>query len=112
MGDSRDSEHGPGDEPTADEQTADEQTMVRTQIVIDDASFFLAQGQDLLDLQERIEDAVRSGGRFENFVVVGNREIRVLLTARSRVVLSVETVQYDPRDTGDAGVPYGDFYDQ
>ncbi|MDR6689144.1 hypothetical protein J2X55_000043 [Microbacterium sp. 1154] len=90
---------------------SDSETMVRTQISVDGSTFFLSQGQDLAGLQKRIEEAVRSGGRFESFVVVGNRVMSVLFTARSRVVVSVETVQYDPRDTGDAGDPYGGFLD-
>ncbi|MDQ1085232.1 MULTISPECIES: hypothetical protein [Microbacterium] len=90
---------------------SDTQTMVRTQIIIDDHGYFLAQGQDLVALEKRIEDAVRGGGRFERFIVVGNREMSVLFTATSRVCFSVETVQYDPRDTGDAAEPFGGFFD-
>jgi hypothetical protein len=86
--------------------------MVRTQIAIDEHSYYLAQGQDLHALERRIEDAVHTGGRFEHFVVVGNREMRVLFTPRTRVAFSVETVQYDPRDTGDAEEPYGGFFDE
>lgn len=88
------------------------QTMVRTQIAIDDHAFFLAQGQDVDGLQARIEDAVRAGGRFERFVVVGNRQMSVLFTPMSRVAFSVETVQYDPRDTGDSDEPLGGFFDE
>jgi len=91
---------------------SDSQTMVRTQIAIDDHAYYLAQGQDLSGLQTRIEDAVRSGARFERFVVVGNREMSVLFTPTTRVVFSVETVQYDARDTGDADLPYGGFFDE
>lgn len=90
---------------------SDFETMVRTQIAVDASSFYLAQGQDADELRGRIEEAVRSGGRFENFVVVGNRQMSVLFTPHSRVVFSVETVQYDPRDTGDADEPFGDFFD-
>ena len=89
----------------------DGQTMVRTQIAIDEASFFLAQGQDLTELRSRIEQAVQEGGRFVSFVVVGNREVSALLTPHSRVALSVETVPHDPRDTGDADDPYDGFFD-
>ncbi|KEP75630.1 lipoprotein [Microbacterium sp. SUBG005] len=88
------------------------ETMVRTQIVIDDASFYLAQGQDLHDLERRIEAAVHTGGRFERFVVVGNREMCVLFTPHTRVAMAVETVLFDPRDTGDPGVPFGGFFDE
>nr|WP_307327244.1 hypothetical protein [Microbacterium sp. SORGH_AS_1204] len=90
---------------------SDTQTMVRTQIAIDDHAYFLAQGQDIEKLQARIEDAVRAGGRFERFVVVGNRQMSVLFTAASRVAFSIETVQYDARDTGDEDQPFGGFFD-
>ncbi|WP_235560627.1 MULTISPECIES: hypothetical protein [unclassified Microbacterium] len=96
---------------TDDVQDTDAHTMVRAQIVVDDATFSLAQGQDLADLQQRIESAVHSGGRFESFVVVGNRRMSVLCTAHTRVLFAVETVQYDPRDTGDSEDPFGGFFD-
>jgi hypothetical protein len=90
---------------------SDTQTMVRTQIAIDDSSFLLAQGQDIDELQRRIEAACEAGGRFVSFVVLGNRRVSALLTPHSRVLFSVETVQYDPRDTGDAAGPFGGFFD-
>lgn len=101
---------GMNDEQTGMTDSAS-QTMARTQIAIDDASFFLAQGQDLESLRRRIEEAVQAGGRFVSFVVIGNREVDVLFTPHSRVALSVETVQFDARDTGDADEPYGGFFD-
>ncbi|MDT0117042.1 hypothetical protein Q9R20_08550 [Microbacterium sp. PRF11] len=90
---------------------SDTQTMVRTQIAIDDSSFFLAQGQDVDELQRRIEAASEAGGRFVSFVVLGNRRVTALFTPHSRVIFSVETVQNDPRDTGDAADPFGGFFD-
>ncbi|MDF2993440.1 MAG: hypothetical protein K0S37_3954 [Microbacterium sp.] len=94
-----------------DTRDADGETMVRTQMAIDDASFSLAQGQDLDLLKRCIEEAVQAGGRFVTFIVVGNRNVSALFTAHSRVALSVETVQFDPRDTGDSGDPFGGFFD-
>jgi hypothetical protein len=55
--------------------------------------------------------ALGSAGRFIAFTVVGNRAVSVLITARSHVIISVETVQFDPRDTGDDELPYGGLYD-
>lgn len=86
------------------------ETMVRTQIAIGENSYHLAQGQDLDDLERRIEEAVHAGGRFERFVVVGDREMWVLFTPHTSVTLSVETVEFDSRDTGDADEPFGDFF--
>ncbi|MFD3443841.1 hypothetical protein ACFDTO_04495 [Microbacteriaceae bacterium 4G12] len=87
------------------------QTMVRTEVTINGRSSFLAQGQDLEDLRQRIEAAVATSGRFVSFTVVGNREVSVLISPRSKVVFTVDTVQYDPRDTGDDEDPWGGRYD-
>ena len=35
----------------------------------------------------------------------------VLVSSAAHVVFSVETVQYDPRDTGDLEEPYGGLFD-
>ncbi|WP_345750342.1 hypothetical protein [Microbacterium rhizophilus] len=90
---------------------SDLQTMIRTEVSVNGASFFLAQGQDLDALKQSIERAVAEGGRFVEFTVVGNRAVSVLVTAAAHVAFSVETVQFDPRDTGDEGTPFGGLYD-
>ena len=87
------------------------QMMVRAQAAIDDAVYLLAQGQDLERLKRRIEEGARSGGIFVEFTVVGNREVSVLVTSRTRVVFSVETVPFDERDSGDQDAPFGGFFD-
>lgn len=87
------------------------QTMVRTEVTIDGRAYFLAQGQEPEELRRRIEAAVDSPGAFVSFTVVGNREVSVLITPRSQVVFTVETVQFDARDTGDSNFPFGGFYD-
>lgn len=86
-------------------------TMVRTEVAIDGRSYYLAQGQDIEDLKRRIEESARSAAAFVTFTVVGNRAVSVLISPASQVVLSVETVQLDPRDTGDVEAPYGGFFD-
>jgi hypothetical protein len=73
--------------------------------------YLLAQGQDLESLKRRIEEGAQSGGRFVEFTVVGNREVSVLVTSRTRVVFSVETVLFDGRDSGDHAEPFGGFFD-
>ena len=90
---------------------SDVQTMVRTEVSVNGTSFFLAQGQDVDELKQRVESAAGSGGRFVDFTVVGNRSVSVLITGAAQVVFSVETVQYDDRDTGDEDRPYGGLYD-
>lgn len=85
--------------------------MVRTEVAVNGRSFYLAQGQDVDALKERIETAARANGRFVDFVVVGNRAVSVLITAGAQVTFSVETVQYDPRDNGDEDEPFGGLFD-
>jgi hypothetical protein len=89
----------------------DERTMVRTTVALGENLYLLAQGQDLGALQRSIVDAVREGGAFVDFVVVGNRAVSVLMTAHRSVVFTIETVPYDERDTGDVAEPFGGFYD-
>lgn len=86
-------------------------TMVRTQVAVDEVGFLLAEGQDILELKRRIEFAAQAGGRFVDFVVVGNRAVSVLVSASSHIVISTETVEYDARDTGDDAVPFGGVFD-
>jgi hypothetical protein len=62
-------------------------------------------------LKRAITAAVRAGGDFVDFVVVGNRLVSVFVTGRDRVVLGRETVPLDDRDTGDTDFPFGTFYD-
>ncbi len=87
------------------------ETMERSALKLNGEEFFLAQEQDLDDLQMRIEDAIAGAGRFVEFVVVGNRRVRALITPRSRVTITVSTVQFDHRDTGDLEFPYGGHFD-
>ena len=87
------------------------QTMVRTQIAVNDVDFFLAQGQDVDQIKGEIVTAAREGGRFVDFIVVGNRSVSVFVSTGTRVVISVDSVQLDHRDTGDDTAPYGGAFD-
>ncbi|MBT2484576.1 hypothetical protein J7E28_07655 [Microbacterium sp. ISL-108] len=87
------------------------QTMVRTQITVNGTEFFLAQGQEIEGIKSAIEAAAEAGGRFVSFIVVGNRSMSILVTAATQVVISVDTVQFDHRDTGDDDAPYGGTFD-
>jgi len=86
-------------------------TMTRTQVAVNDVGFLLAQGQDVEELKTRIEAAAQEGGRFVDFVVVGNRVVSVLVSLATHVVISVGTVDFDPRDTGDDTAPFGGAFD-
>ncbi|MFG6444588.1 hypothetical protein ACFXP7_04850 [Microbacterium sp. P06] len=88
------------------------QTMVRTSIAIGEANFLLAQDADLDALKQDIVTAVQAGGDFVEFVVVGNRTVSALLTGRDSIILSIETVPLDARDTGDVDAPFGTFFDE
>ena len=92
-------------------ETKETLTMVRTQLAVNDVGFFLAQGQDVPDLKRRIEFAAQAGGRFVDFVVVGNRSVSVLISSSSQIVISVETVEFDARDNGDDTVPFSGAFD-
>ena len=85
--------------------------MVRTEVLVNGASYPLAQGQDLDELRLRFEEAARDGARFVDFVVVGNRSTAVLVSPRTEIVISTQAAQFDPRDTGDDDEPYGGFFD-
>ncbi len=74
---------------------SDEETVVHTVMTVDDATFSLSPGQDVGDLERRIEAAVHDGGRFEGFSVVGDGAVRALFTAHTRVVLWDEKVPGD-----------------
>jgi hypothetical protein len=86
--------------------------MVRTSITFGEATYFLAQAPDFVNLKRDLIAAVRAGGEFVDFVVVGNRTVSVLVTGRDRVVLAMETIPFDARDTGDISRPFGTFYDE
>lgn len=101
-------EHG---EQTFDRTRPGAHTMVRTLVSVNGEDYFLAQREDVQDLMKRIEDAARTGGRFIDFVVVGNRKVHVLVSQSTRVMVSVETVEFDPRDDGDEGAPFGGLLD-
>ena len=90
---------------------SDPATMVQVTIAIGESHYLLAQGLDHGELKRRIEDAIHGGGAFVDFVAVGNRLVSAFLDGRERIVLTVETVRFDHRDTGDTDAPFGGMYD-
>lgn len=86
-------------------------TMIQTEVVFDGSRFLLAQDQDVDDLGRRIEAAAKTAGTFVDMVVVGNKAVSVLITSSTQVTISVATVAYDPRDTGDVDFPYSGYLD-
>lgn len=85
--------------------------MIQTEVVFDGSRFLLAQDQDVDDLRRRIEAAAKTAGTFVDMVVVGNKAVSVLITSSTQVTISVATVAYDPRDTGDVDFPYSGYLD-
>ena len=85
--------------------------MRRTEVIIDGVSALLAQDQDVDRLLARIEAAANGPAAFVDFVVVGNRRLRVLVGPRSQVSIATSAVQFDPRDTGDEEFPWGGHFD-
>ncbi|MFD4959413.1 hypothetical protein [Microbacterium sp. NPDC058389] len=90
---------------------SEQKTMVQTSIALGEAHYLLAQGHDPEELKQRIGAAIHSGGAFVDFVVVGNRTVSAFLDGRERIILTVETVLFDERDTGDVEAPFGGSYD-
>lgn len=90
---------------------SDAQTMVQTEVTCDGTSFLLAQDQNIADIRRQVEAAVQTPGAFVDFIVVGNHEVSVLITPRSRVSITVATVAFDSRDTGDLDYPFGGYFD-
>ncbi|MFJ2542457.1 hypothetical protein [Microbacterium sp. NPDC087589] len=90
---------------------ADQKTMIQTEIRAAGVTYPLAQDQDLDGLKRRIEEALTTAGTFVDFVVVGNRQVSLLITPHSQVAITVATVLFDARDTGDVDFPFGGHYD-
>lgn len=86
-------------------------TMVRTHVAVNDIGFVLAPGQDVDALKGEIESAARSGPRFVEFLVLGDRSVSVLMSAATQIVISVDTVPVDPRGDHDDIAPFGSAYD-
>lgn len=60
-------------------------------MTVDDDGFFLAPGEDVADLKRRIEGAVAAGGRFVEVAALDGRDISILVSGVSRIVIAVET---------------------
>ncbi|PRB17404.1 hypothetical protein [Microbacterium sp. MYb62] len=89
------------------------QTIARTRMVVDEVGFFLAPGQDVADLKHRIVEALRAGGAFVEFDVVGDDSVSILVSASTHVVISLESVDVDVGvgGTGHDAAHYGGDFD-
>ncbi|MDW4571421.1 hypothetical protein R8Z57_01365 [Microbacterium sp. M3] len=81
---------------------------------IGDDRFVLAQGHDIDDVKAATVAAMRANGDLVDLVVLGNREVSVLVSPGVAVVFTSELLdaeQKDVRDTGDVDYPYESFTD-
>jgi hypothetical protein len=75
-------------------------------------SYVLAQGHSIDSLREEMIGAIRAGGAFVDFVVLGNRRISVLVSPGLPVVFEEADVEVDERDTGNVSRPFAlDLFD-
>ena len=86
-------------------------TIVRTQVTVNDVGFVLAPGQDVDQLKGEIESAARSGPRFVEFDVVGDRTVCILVSAGTPVMITAATVAVDHGGDPDDTAPFGSAYD-
>lgn len=89
------------------------QTMMRTEVTIDGTGVFLAPGENLDALKQRFEEAAGTAGTFVDFTAVGGRQMSVLISSTSRIVISVARMHSERggRDYGDDSLPMLDVYD-
>ena len=83
--------------------------MRRDTVRIGDDRFVLAQGHDIDDVKAATVAAMRANGDLVDLVVLGNREVSVLVSPGVAVVFTSEIVdaeQQDVRDTGDVAFPF------
>lgn len=72
-----------------------QQTVERARATVDGEGFYLAPDVDVEALKERIEDAVRAGGRFVEVAALDGREVSILVSAVSRIVIAVDAMPTD-----------------
>lgn len=75
-----------------------ERSVHRVLVDIDGSTYVLAPADDLDVLCDRIEAAATSAGAFVRFATADEREVRVLITPRSRVTITEEDVVLDADD--------------
>ncbi|QHC68210.1 hypothetical protein GSU68_17620 [Rathayibacter sp. VKM Ac-2759] len=83
--------------------------MMRTTVTIEGKSYALSQGEDVAALKEASTRAAQAGGGLVEFVVVGNRQVSVLVSPGVPVIFEDVEVPDDDRDTGDVHEPWDDI---
>jgi hypothetical protein len=80
--------------------------MQRTTLTIAEKSYELAQGGRIEPLKSALEEAVRSGGKFVDVVVVGNVAVSILASPGIPILLTTREVSEDSRDNGNVDEPF------
>lgn len=75
-----------------------ERTVEQTHVSIDGSNFVLSPSQDVDELCERLEAAAATAGSIVRFATIDGRQVRALITPRSRVLITDESVTYDSDD--------------
>ncbi|MCK6068219.1 MULTISPECIES: hypothetical protein [Microbacterium] len=88
--------------------------MRRDTVIIGDNRFVLAQGHDIEAVKAATVAALRANGDLVDLVVLGNREVSVLVSPGLAVVFTSEVIgtdAEDSRDTGDLHAPFASLSD-
>ncbi|SMH48588.1 hypothetical protein SAMN06295885_3072 [Rathayibacter oskolensis] len=83
--------------------------MMRTTVTIEGRTYGLSQGTDIAALKESTTGAAQSGGGLVEFVVVGNRQVSVVVSPGVPVIFEEVEVDDDDRDNGDLHEPWDDI---
>ena len=75
-----------------------ERTVDQTHVCIDGSRFVLSPSQDVDALCEQLEAAVAGAGLVVRFSTMEGRQVRALITPRSRVLINDESVMYESDD--------------
>ena len=86
-----------------------DRTVQRTRVSIDGSSFILTPSQDVDELCEQFAAAVATAGSLVRFATTDGQQVRALITPRSRVLITDETVSFEAEDSVLSLSPSGDW---
>jgi hypothetical protein len=82
--------------------------LVRHTVIVGSREFLLTPGEDVAEVKAAVVDAVRAGGGFVDFSVVGNRMVSVLVTAGVHVMFQSEQIPEGPPEESGSAFPGGE----
>ncbi len=83
----------------------------RTEVSFDGDTFVLAPEEDIEALKRRIETAAHTDGMFVDFEQLNHRDVSVLVSSRSSVVVSIRATGVAPLEADAVVVPFGGTFD-